>query len=166
MKFPKLNLHIHSYYSDGKQTIKQIVKKSIKLNLEYIAITDHLTNSWKKWVSTLNNIENISAYLDEISNCQAYLTENNIQVCLPIGVRVPDTNEDGINEYCDGNDLINQNPEPTPCVDHYECQSNVCSLDDQCIEYSNIRHLYCWALEQTTLLDNMGYTDYDDCLGA
>ncbi|MFX0037890.1 MAG: PHP domain-containing protein [Promethearchaeota archaeon] len=88
MKFPKLNLHIHSYYSDGKQTIKQIVKKSIKLNLEYIAITDHLTNSWKKWVSTLNNIENISAYLDEISNCQAYLTENNIKLVVLKGIEI------------------------------------------------------------------------------
>ncbi|MFX1437717.1 MAG: PHP domain-containing protein [Promethearchaeota archaeon] len=88
MKFPKLNLHIHSYYSDGKQSIKQIVKKSIKLNLDYIAITDHLTNSWKKWVSTLNNIENISAYLDEISICQGYLAENDTNLVVLKGIEV------------------------------------------------------------------------------
>ena len=88
MEFPNLNLHIHSNYSDGKQTINQIVKKSIKLNLDYIAITDHLTNSWKAWVSKLNNKLTISSYLDEISNCQAYLITNNIKLILLKGIEI------------------------------------------------------------------------------
>ncbi len=88
MQFPKLNLHIHSNYSDGKQTIWQIVEKSIKLELNYIAITDHFTNSWKAWVSTLNNNETISAYLDEISNCQLYLANNNINLMVLKGIEV------------------------------------------------------------------------------
>lgn len=88
MQFPKLNLHIHSNYSDGKQTIRQIVKKSIKLKLEYIAITDHLTNSWKAWVSKLNNNEIISAYLDEISNCQVYLAKTNIKLIVLKGIEI------------------------------------------------------------------------------
>ncbi len=62
MPFPKINLHIHSNYSDGKQTINQIVDKAIKLELDYIAITDHFTNSWKAWFSTLNNNETISPF--------------------------------------------------------------------------------------------------------
>ena len=82
MQIPKLNLHIHSNYSDGKQTITQIVEKSIKLKLDYIAITDHLTNSWKKWVSKLNNDLTITAYLEEIKNCQAYIINNNIKLIL------------------------------------------------------------------------------------
>ncbi len=88
MQFPKINLHIHSNYSDGKQTIRQIIEKSIKLKLDYIAITDHLTNSWKKWVSTLNNIENISTYLDEISNYQIYLVDNNIKLTVLKGIEI------------------------------------------------------------------------------
>ncbi len=88
MQIPKLNLHIHSNYSDGKQTITQIVEKSIKLKLEYIAITDHLTNSFKKWVSKLNNNLTISAYLEEIKNCQAYLISENIKLILLKGIEV------------------------------------------------------------------------------
>ena len=33
MKLPKLNLHIHSIYSDGRNTIEQIVKKALKTGL-------------------------------------------------------------------------------------------------------------------------------------
>ena len=47
MTFPKINLHIHSIYSDGNNSIREIVDKAIKLGLDYICITDHFTNSWK-----------------------------------------------------------------------------------------------------------------------
>ena len=61
MNFPKINLHIHSTFSDGRNTIKQIIKRAIQLNLSYICITDHFTNSWKAGViPTLNNEENNS----------------------------------------------------------------------------------------------------------
>ncbi len=89
MEFPKINLHIHSNYSDGRNSIKQIVKKSLKLGLDYIAITDHFTNSWKAGViPTLNNIDKISEYLDEISTCQNYLKENNKKLVLYKGIEV------------------------------------------------------------------------------
>lgn len=88
MPFPKINLHIHSNYSDGKQTINQIVDKAIKLELDYIAITDHFTNSWKAWFSTLNNNETISKYLEELSSCQRYLINNNNHLRLLKGLEV------------------------------------------------------------------------------
>ena len=88
MPFPKINLHIHSNYSDGKQTIKQIINKAIKLELNYIAITDHFTNSWKAWVSSLNNYETISKYLVELSSCQRYLINNNNHLRLLKGLEV------------------------------------------------------------------------------
>ncbi len=88
MTFPKINLHIHSNYSDGKQTIKQIIDKAIKLELYYIAITDHFTNSWKAWVSSLNNYETISKYLIELSSCQRYLLNNNNHLRLLKGLEV------------------------------------------------------------------------------
>lgn len=88
MPFPKINLHIHSNYSDGKQTINQIVDKAIKLELDYIAITDHFTNSWKAWFSTLNNNETISKYLEELSSYQRYLINNNNHLRLLKGLEV------------------------------------------------------------------------------
>ena len=87
-EFPKINLHIHSNYSDGKNSIKQIVEKSLKLGLDYIAITDHFTNSWKAWVSQLNNNETITEYLEEISECQKYLTSNNKLLTLLKGIEI------------------------------------------------------------------------------
>ncbi|MHA2472102.1 MAG: PHP domain-containing protein [Promethearchaeota archaeon] len=71
MKFPSINLHIHSNFSDGKNSIKQIVGRALEVNLDYIAITDHITDSWKAWVSKLKNQDIIREYLEEISNCQA-----------------------------------------------------------------------------------------------
>ncbi|MFX0105059.1 MAG: PHP domain-containing protein [Candidatus Hodarchaeota archaeon] len=88
MLFPKMNLHIHTNYSDGRQSITQIVKRAIKLELDYIAITDHFTNSWKAWVSTLNNYETISAYLEELSDCQKYLSKYHNQLTLLKGIEV------------------------------------------------------------------------------
>ncbi|NVM35401.1 MAG: PHP domain-containing protein [Candidatus Lokiarchaeota archaeon] len=88
MPFPKINLHIHSNYSDGKQSINHIVEKAIKLDLNYIAITDHFTNSWKAWVSTLNNYETISKYLEEISSYQRYLINNDKHLTLLKGIEV------------------------------------------------------------------------------
>lgn len=88
MLFPKINLHIHTNYSDGKQTIRRVMEKAIKLELDYIAITDHFTNSWKAWVSTLKNSEIISTYLEEISICQEYLLQHNEQLTLLKGIEV------------------------------------------------------------------------------
>lgn len=86
--YPKINLHIHSNYSDGKQTINQIVKRALNLGLDYIAITDHFTNSWKSWVSTLSNHEMISKYLVELSQTQRYLLKNDKQLKLLKGIEI------------------------------------------------------------------------------
>jgi len=75
MSFPKMNLHIHSTFSDGKVSIRKMVKSALKLNLDYIAITDHFTDSWKDWVSKLKDIDKISEYLGEITECQNYIRE-------------------------------------------------------------------------------------------
>ena len=70
MVFPKVNLHCHSNFSDGSNTIKQITKKALKLELEYLAITDHFTNSWKAdIIPSLDSREKVKAYLDAITEC-------------------------------------------------------------------------------------------------
>ncbi len=89
MSFPKINLHIHSVFSDGKNPIKKIVKKSLKLGLNHIAITDHFTNSWKAGViNTLNSEEKINQYLEEISICQAHLKTFNKDLWIYKGLEI------------------------------------------------------------------------------
>ncbi len=89
MNFPKINLHCHSIYSDGKNSINKIVAKAVKIGLNYLAITDHFTNSWKSGLMpTLNSVEKIETYLDEISNCQSYLNSNSKNLLLYKGIEV------------------------------------------------------------------------------
>ena len=95
MSFPRINLHIHSSFSDGKHTIEQIIKKSLKLKLDYIAITDHFTDSWKSWVSTLKDNIKISEYLDKITHCQNYLKNNNEKLSLLKGIEIDLSSSEG-----------------------------------------------------------------------
>ena len=69
MTIPKINLHIHSIYSDGRNKIETIVKRADKLNFKFIAITDHFSNSWKAGViKTLDSHIKINNYLEKISD--------------------------------------------------------------------------------------------------
>ena len=89
MELPKLNLHIHSIYSDGRNTIEQIVKKALKTGLDYICITDHLTNSWKAdLIPNLNNLDKIKRYLEEISQLKEFLIKENKDLTLFKGVEI------------------------------------------------------------------------------
>ena len=73
--YPHINLHTHSNFSDGKNSIKEIVERALESDLGYIAITDHFTDSWKEWVSKLKNEDKISEYLKEIMFYQNYLRD-------------------------------------------------------------------------------------------
>jgi DNA polymerase (family 10) len=86
--YPHINLHIHSNFSDGKNSIKEIVKKAVESNLEFIAITDHFTDSWKEWVSKLKNEDVISEYLTEIIHWQNHLKEINEKLILLKGLEI------------------------------------------------------------------------------
>jgi len=88
MTLPEINLHIHSTFSDGKNTIRQIVERALNLNLDYIAITDHFTDSWKDWVSKLKDIDKISEYLGEITQCQKHLREYRKNLVVLKGLEV------------------------------------------------------------------------------
>ena len=41
--FSKINLHIHSKYSDGSEDFDSLIEEAIKLQMKYISITDHNT---------------------------------------------------------------------------------------------------------------------------
>ena len=89
MELPKLNLHIHSKYSDGRNTISQIVSAALDKGLDYICITDHFTNSWKADViPNLNSLAKIEMYLDEIDQFQKYLLDEERQMALFKGIEI------------------------------------------------------------------------------
>ena len=89
MKLPNLNLHIHSTYSDGKNSISQIVTSALDKDLDYICITDHFTNSWKAdIIPNLNSLDKIEMYLEEIDHFQKYLLEEERQMALFKGIEI------------------------------------------------------------------------------
>ena len=53
----KVDLHIHTIYSDGLLTPEQVVKKAFELDLKAISITDHDT------------IDGISSAMNEVEKC-------------------------------------------------------------------------------------------------
>jgi len=89
MNYPKTNLHTHTVFSDGKNSIKQMVTVAIKLKINYLAITDHFSDSWKcKVIPTLNTAEKIENYLSKIETCQRYLKTNNKNLRLLKGIEI------------------------------------------------------------------------------
>ncbi|MBD3255228.1 MAG: PHP domain-containing protein [Candidatus Lokiarchaeota archaeon] len=89
MNLPKMNLHSHSRYSDGAGKIKHIVKRSVKIGLKYLAITDHLTDSWKAGIMpTLDSKQKIDRYLNEISRCRRELDRKKSSLKIYKGVEI------------------------------------------------------------------------------
>jgi len=89
MEIPNINLHIHSTFSDGKNRIKQIIERAIKLNIEYICITDHFSDSWKaSIIPTLNSEQKIDNYLGIISEYQRYLSVKGAATTLLKGIEI------------------------------------------------------------------------------
>ncbi len=89
MELPRINLHAHTLFSDGQNLIKDIVNKALELGINYLAITDHFTNSWKSGIMTnLDSTEKIEDYLNEISECQEFLINNHKNLRLFKGIEV------------------------------------------------------------------------------
>jgi len=89
MDIPKINLHIHSNYSDGSNSIEDILKKALESGFDYIAITDHFTDTWKaNIIPTLDNKEKILMYTNEISEFQKVLKSENSSLRLFSGIEV------------------------------------------------------------------------------
>ena len=89
MNFPKLNFHTHTIFSDGNNNIRQIVTVALKLRINYLAITDHFSDSWKADViPTLNTSRKIEAYLTIIEECQNFLKTTSKDLNLYKGVEI------------------------------------------------------------------------------
>ncbi len=89
MTIPKINLHIHSIYSDGRNKIETIVKSAHKLKFEFIAITDHFSDSWKAGViKTLDSHQKINNYLEKISAQNEELRAKNSNLKVLKGIEI------------------------------------------------------------------------------
>lgn len=85
----RMNLHIHSTYSDGNSDIFKIVEKTSNLNLDFIAITDHFSDSWKaNVIPTLDSEDKIDAYLRDISEAQNYLKKSEKTLKVLKGIEI------------------------------------------------------------------------------
>ncbi len=79
----RIDLHIHSTYSDGTSSIKAIIQMAKAKGLSYIAITDHFTSSWKQSIIDTINFKNFEAYRQEIIKERKLISFN----CL-IGIEI------------------------------------------------------------------------------
>jgi len=65
----KINLHLHSRFSDGQLSISEIVQEALKNKFRIVTITDHFTNSWKaNVIPSLDTKTKITKYLNKIEN--------------------------------------------------------------------------------------------------
>lgn len=89
MDLPRLNLHSHSNFSDGRTSIKKIAEKARMINLDYLAITDHFSNSWKaKVISTLDNKAKIDQYLKKIKSIKQKNKDKNVNLKIFKGIEI------------------------------------------------------------------------------
>jgi len=89
MIFPKINLHAHTLYSDGSNSIKHMVKTALEIELNYLAITDHFSNSLKAdLIPTLKSSDKIQEYLKEIKQCDKILRKNSFDLRLYKGIEI------------------------------------------------------------------------------
>lgn len=62
----KMDLHVHTNYSDGAMSVKEAIQVAQSKNLSYLAITDHFTTSWKQSVIKSLNHSDFGTYRDQI----------------------------------------------------------------------------------------------------
>lgn len=89
MHFPKINLHIHSRFSDGANSVDMIVDRAIKLQFDYIAFTDHFSNSWKAAaIKTIDTYKKIDIYLNTLSAQNQRLISQNSHLKILKGIEI------------------------------------------------------------------------------
>ena len=73
------DLHVHSVFSDGTDTPKEIVKKAKKLNIKAVALTDHNTTSglyeFEKAGKELEEHVKSGGSLEDIANVMGEMIE-------------------------------------------------------------------------------------------
>ncbi len=89
LETPKINLHTHSRFSDGASSIMMIVDRALELDFNYIAITDHFSNSWKaRIIKTLDSYKKINIYLKSIATQKERVSSKKIEFKLLKGIEI------------------------------------------------------------------------------
>ena len=78
--FPQYDFHIHTNYTDGKATVRQVFEKAIQASLEAIAFTEH-TEPWHN-----TNPEWFSDYCEEIRENRTFFKG---KIKAYIGIEAP-----------------------------------------------------------------------------
>ena len=83
--------------------------------------------------------------------------------CAEEGERIDDTDADGIDEYCDDTlESFNLLSEEDSCDHDYECESSLCSVDNECLSYEAMKEAVCrFVSPQSDWSDNQ-----DDLYGS
>lgn len=74
------DLHLHSYYSDGSDSIEDIVKKASAAHLKAIAITDHDTFCQKEQYKVLEKKYGLEIIPALEFSCQDPLTAKKVHI--------------------------------------------------------------------------------------
>ncbi len=77
---PNYDFHIHTNYTDGKATVRQVFEKAIEFGLEAIAFTEH-TESWHN-----SDPEWFSEYCKEILECRKIFKD---RIKAYVGIEAP-----------------------------------------------------------------------------
>ena len=88
------DLHMHSTWSDGRDTIEEMVRASVELGYEYVAITDHSQRAWSSRKLALEDIDDQRAEIEIVRRRFP-------QIRLLHGVEV-DIMKDGTLDFDDG----------------------------------------------------------------
>ena len=51
-QLPKIDFHLHTKWTDGKNSVRQVYERSNKLGLDYILYSEHSRKSSKRWFKT------------------------------------------------------------------------------------------------------------------
>lgn len=62
----KMDLHVHTTYSDGNVTVEGAIQEAKSKKLSYLAITDHFTTTWKRDVINTLTSPVFEQYWEEI----------------------------------------------------------------------------------------------------
>ena len=53
-KLPSIDFHIHTNWTDGKNSVKQVYKRSNSVGLDYMLYSEHSRKSSKGWFFIIN----------------------------------------------------------------------------------------------------------------
>jgi len=94
---PKMDLHIHTTFSDGKCTMREVVKVAEERGMEYIAFTDH---AFSKDAPAIDE-DTINEYIHEANLIKE---ESSIKVFIGLEAEIPTI--DRVMKYRDRIDLL------------------------------------------------------------